>query len=208
MKKILLSIYIIAGLLFCYSVFTENIVLRTSTKAIPLLVLIFAIKPNNNYNKYIFAGFVFSLFGDILLMHALGYFIWGLVAFLIAHLLYIKAFTKHNSDLKLLNSLPFYAFAGALSIFFAPYLKEMLIPVVVYMFVVATMVWRAFVQKNTTKISQFAFWGAVFFAFSDTNIAVAKFYYNYDYSDIVIIVSYWIAQYLIFLSVKNNKIPV
>ena len=191
--------------MFSCAVMVDNVYLRTVTKAIPMLVLIFSIKTQNVYSKLILSGFILSLLGDVLLMKSVNMFVPGLIAFLFAHLLYIKAFVGKFSRLRLMSSLPFYAFAFFLALFLRPYLNDMLIPVIIYMFVVATMLWRAFMQKNISKISKYAWWGAVFFAFSDTNIAISKFYNDYYFSGIVIIVSYWTAQYLIYLSTLQIK---
>ena len=45
-----------------------------------------------NYSSLIVAGLFLSIFGDIFLMFREKYFIPGLIAFLLAHLVYISAF--------------------------------------------------------------------------------------------------------------------
>ncbi len=203
MKKFLTGIYIIAAILFCYAVYADNDLLRTIVKPIPLIILLFMIKPNSNYNKLIFIGFIFSLAGDVFLMKVIDKFMFGLIAFLIAHVFYIIAFVKRNKRLKILSSIPFYVIAGLLAVFFAQYTGEMTIPVIVYITVIITMAWRSYLQKNYSNISKFAFYGAILFVFSDTNIAFTKFYQDYDFSKIVTIVLYWSAQYLIAKSVSS-----
>ena len=200
MKKILIFLYIIFAIIFCYAVYIENDILRTAAKPFPLIILLILLKPNSKYRTFIFIGFIFSLAGDVFLMKLVDQFIFGLAAFLIAHVFYVIAFTKRVKSLKLLSSLPFYILAGALAFYFYPYLDKMALPVLIYIFVIMTMVWRAYLQKNYNKFAIYAFAGAVLFAISDSNIALTKFVQDYDYSKIVTIILYWSAQFLIYKS--------
>jgi len=197
MKKYIIILYLISAFVFCYAVYGENDILRTVVKPIPLILLLFSFKPDSKYRKFIFAGFIFSLAGDIFLMKIVDQFIFGLAAFLTAHIFYIIAFRVRLKKLKLLSSLPFYLIAVALAYYFYPHLGDMLIPVLVYIFVIMTMVWRAFLQRNFNKTALYAFAGAVLFAVSDSNIAFTKFIEDYEYSKIITIVLYWSAQFLI-----------
>ncbi len=200
MKKLLLTIFLLAGIVFCYAIYIENDLLRTVSKPIPLLILLFLLKPNSIFKKLIFAGFIFSLFGDIFLMNIIDMFILGLSSFLIAHIFYIIAFSKRIKSFKFLSSIPFYILAVVLAFYFYPHLGDMLYPVLIYIFVIMTMVWRAFLQRKYNNAAIFAFIGASLFAISDSNIAFTKFIQDYEYSKIVTIILYWSAQFLIFKS--------
>jgi len=208
MKLIFKILFLIAGIVFCIAVSIDNDLIRTIAKPIPLLSLLFITPRKSSYNKLIFFGFIFSLFGDIFLLKVLDLFIFGLASFLIAHIFYIAAFKGRFSKINLLSSIPFYIIAAALAYWFYPYLnvpdfKDMMIPVFIYIFVIMTMVWRAYLQKKHNKFAMLAFIGAFLFAVSDTNIAFTKFVTDYELSKIVTIVLYWSAQYLIFLSTKK-----
>ncbi|NPA45055.1 MAG: lysoplasmalogenase [Chlorobi bacterium] len=205
MKKFLLTLFVIAGLLFCYAVYIDNDVFRAIFKPLPLIALLILLKPNTKYNKLIFIGFIFSLLGDVFLMNIVDKFIFGLASFLIAHIFYIIAFSKRNNQLNILSSLPFYAVAGILIFYFYPHLGDLTIPVIIYILVIITMVWRAFLQRNFNNVAIYAFVGASLFAISDTNIAFTKFIQDYDYSKIVTIILYWTAQFLIFKSTTKAK---
>lgn len=200
MKKILFAVFIVAGLLFCLSVFLENQILSAITKPIPVLVLLLLTKPRTLYNKFIFFGFVLSVFGDIFLLQIIDQFIFGLASFLIAHVFFIFAFVQRDRALKAFSGLPFYLIAGALIVLFYPYLGEMLVPVIIYILVIVTMVWRSYIQRMYNGVAVYAFIGAGIFAFSDTNIAITRFIQDYSYSLIVTIVLYWTAQYFIYKS--------
>ncbi len=203
MKKVLFVLFVLTGLFFCYSVYIDNDIFRAIVKPIPLIILLFLLKPNTKYKKLIFIGFIFSLLGDIFLMNIVDKFIFGLASFLIAHVFYIIAFSKRKKQLNIISSIPFYVVAGILIFFFYPYLGDMKVPVIIYILVIITMVWRAFLQRNFNNVAVYALIGAVLFAISDTNIAFTKFVQDYDYSKIVTITLYWTAQFLIFKS--TNK---
>ncbi len=200
MKKIIYALFFISALLFIFSLYIENDVLGAISKPIPLIALLLLLKPNNAYNRLIFIGFIFSLFGDVFLLKIVDNFILGLASFLIAHVFYIFAFLKRNAYAKWLISIPFYLLALGLSGFFYPYLGELMFPVYAYIFVIMTMVWRSFAQITYNKWAFLAFLGAVLFAFSDSCIAFNKFYKPFEYASLIIITSYWAGQFLIFLS--------
>ena len=200
MKKTLSLLYVLIAVIFCYAVYIDNDLLRTISKPIPLIILFFLLKPNSKYRKFIFFGFIFSLAGDIFLLKVVDQFIFGLASFLIAHIFYVIAFSTRAKTLKLFSSFPFYILAGALAYYFYPLLGDMRIPVVIYIFVIMTMVWRAYLQRNYNKTAIFALIGAILFAISDSNIALTRFVQDYDYSKIVTIILYWSAQFLIYKS--------
>lgn len=209
MKKILTITFFAAALLFIFAVYIDNDIMRTITKPIPLIALLLLIKPNYTYSKLIFVGFIFSLFGDVFLMKTVDNFILGLASFLIAHVFYIIAFVKRYNYAKWTSAIPFYIAAAALSWFFYSDINskepDLLIPVLVYIFVIITMVWRSFLQRNSAKFAFLAFLGAILFAFSDSTIAYDRFHEDFEYSKIVIITAYWSAQYLIYLSTTQKN---
>ena len=65
-------------------------------KPLPMILLLalLALQPNgwSGYKIYIFSAFVFSLAGDVLISLNERYFLYALISFLIAHLLFIAAF--------------------------------------------------------------------------------------------------------------------
>ena len=205
MKLIFKILFFLSAVIFCVAVSIDNDIIRTITKPLPLISLLFLTKLNTKYSKLIFAGFIFSLLGDIFLLKVLDLFIFGLSSFLIAHVFYIIAFRTRDSKLNLIASIPFYIIAVALGYWFYPYLGDMLIPVFLYIFVIITMVWRSYTQRKFNKFAVYAFFGAVLFAVSDTNIAYTKFIADYELSKIVTIVFYWSAQYLIYISTQKAQ---
>ncbi|MFT4610948.1 MAG: putative membrane protein YhhN [Glaciecola sp.] len=154
------------------------------------------------------SALVFSLIGDILLMFvdvSPNYFLFGLVAFLLAHVMYVIAFLKHRN--KTVNSFGFLTFlilyAAGLFYLLKDGLNEMLIPVTIYMLVILSMSIAAFLrQGNIPKLSYtLVLLGALFFMMSDSILAVNKFYAPLAYSNISIMVTYALAQYLIIVGI-------
>ncbi len=200
MKIIPYFLFVISGLLFLLSIYTDNLILNTITKPIPMIIIILITKPDSIFNKLIFTGFIFSLIGDIFLLQIIDAFVLGLLSFLLAHIFYGIAFIKRVNKLQLTASIPFYLIAFILSYILYTHLGEMLIPVLIYIFVIMTMVWRAYMQRKWEKSAFFAFLGAILFAVSDSNIAITKFMFDYPFSGIITMVLYWSAQYFIYKS--------
>ncbi|WP_460219483.1 lysoplasmalogenase [Psychroserpens sp. MEBiC05023] len=185
--------------------------------AITLSLLTFFWLNSNHINNAIriltTLALVFSLAGDSLLMFvnkSPNYFLFGLVAFLIAHIMYVLVFLKHRS--KNTNPIGFIIFlllyAAGLFYFLKNGLQDMLIPVVVYMVVILSMATTAFLRKGnvTTWSYMLVFLGAILFMISDSILALNKFYKPLAYSGISIMTTYALAQYfIVFGLLKLSK---
>ncbi len=155
---------------------------------------------------------VFSVIGDMLLMFtdkSPHYFTSGLVAFLLAHIMYILVFLKkRNPKVKpygfialiiLYGSILFYVLKNGLG--------NMLIPVLVYMLVILIMATTAFWRKGNVNKQSFylVFIGALFFIFSDSLIALDKFYIPITLARTGIIITYAFAQLLIVSGIIKQQ---
>ena len=192
----------IAG--FIAGVAVDNHILRMISKPVPVLVLLLSLKPDTKYKKLIFGGFIFSLLGDILLETAENLFVFGLLSFLIAHIFYITAFLNRRNSKSLITAILLLSFGAGYYYFLFPGLGKMAVPVFIYIVVILTMTWSAFSQYSFNDYSKYAAIGAVFFVFSDSLIAFTKFHSPLPFSRYAIILTYWLAQYLIFYSAKEN----
>lgn len=177
----------------------------------PLIVgsLIAYFIPHSNHltkstkNLTLFA-LVFSVIGDMFLMFtdkSPHYFTSGLVAFLLAHIMYILVFIKkRNQNIKLFGIIVLLAIYGSI-LFYAlkDGLGDMLFPVLVYMLVILTMATTAYWRKGKVSKQSFylVFIGALFFIFSDSLIALDKFYMPIPLARTGIIITYAFAQLLI-----------
>ncbi|NPA35729.1 MAG: lysoplasmalogenase [Chlorobi bacterium] len=197
MKYYAVIVFIFSVVLYSYAEQTQNYFLEAVVKPVPVLWLIIHIRPVGVYRKYIMAGLVFSLLGDVALLHFIDKFIPGLVFFLIAHVFYILAFLNRNNKVVVKNMVFFGVVASFLIAFLYPHLGDMKFPVVIYVLVITLMTWRAFEQKNYNTNAVYASAGALLFMMSDFNLAVNKFVNPYQSATVVTIVLYWAAQFLI-----------
>ena len=162
------------------------------------------------YGYFILLGLLFSLAGDIFLMLPSNLFIQGLVSFLIAHIFYVLAFSKgRNLRLKNLSWLPFLLFGVLIYGFMLPSLGEMTIPVLAYMMVILTMGWRAYERwgQNKTREAKWALIGAVLFIISDSALGINRFRLPFEWSTLVVLATYFPAQWFIALSVSGVGTP-
>lgn len=200
---------IVCALLHLYGAYTERkwlfyIFKPMTTLSIALLCWYLA-PEINDYVWLILLGLLLSTLGDIFLMLPKDRFIPGLVSFLIAHVIYIFAFSKHiNVTYTWALILPLILIAMTYLTLLWSSLADMKIPVFVYMSVIVIMAWvsgeRYFGLDNSASL--YAFAGALVFLFSDATLAFDRFKKQFHSAYAVIIVSYYVAQYLIALSVS------
>jgi uncharacterized membrane protein YhhN len=187
----------------------------TKPAIVTLLVIYFWLQSfhlDNRTRHITLLALIFSLVGDILLMFSdksPNYFIGGLVAFLLAHLMYISVFlrlrNKATSPLSILVVLVIYAIG--MFYFLKDGLGEMLFPILAYILVILAMVVSAFLRKRLGNINSYnlVFAGAILFMISDSLLALNKFSTPLPFSEISIMLTYASAQYLIVLGILNQK---
>lgn len=184
--------------------------------AIVISLLFLFVKTSGQLSKFLRRATAlalgFSLLGDVLLMFVDAsphMFTFGLVAFLLAHIMYILVFLKHyNRQKKLFIFIALLLmYATGLFYLLKDGLGEMLIPVLVYMLVILTMATTAFLRHNNVSIVSYnlVLIGAVFFMVSDSILALNKFYQPIPYSNISIMLTYALAQYLIIMGILKIK---
>ena len=154
------------------------------------------------------AALLFSVLGDILLMfvdRSPHFFTIGLVAFLLAHIMYILTFLKHRGKRKSIIGFVILLLIYASGLFYLlkDGLGDMLIPVVVYMIIILGMATSAYLRKNMVNSVSYnlVFIGAIFFMISDSILALNKFYQALPMSNVSIMVTYALAQYLIVIGI-------
>jgi alkenylglycerophosphocholine/alkenylglycerophosphoethanolamine hydrolase len=168
-------------------------------KTIPVLslaVLAFAGIPGRK-GKLIGVGLLFSGAGDIILeIDGTGLFVYGLGAFLIAHLFYIAAFIRQPeiSRSRLPVPLAICVYGVIMGVVLFPHLGDMLIPVAVYLLIVLGMGISA--ALGTTNHSLVVA-GAALFILSDSFIAINRFLVPVPLSGLLIMTTYYMAQFLI-----------
>lgn len=155
-------------------------------------------------NKWYSIALLFSFFGDVLLLDKNNMFLYGIAAFLITQLLYIKIINSQlqKSDFKQKSKafVPFILFFILLLIVVKENLGSFLVPVVVYGIAISFFGAMALLNYliRKTKRTQWLLFGAILFISSDSMIALHKFHEPKSFYPTAIMVTYILAQYLIY----------
>lgn len=157
--------------------------------------------------KWYVIALEFSFFGDVLLMFSGKlFFMAGLLSFLMAHILFIKIVINQIQKTSILKviiaSIPFLMLFLGLMFVLRNSLNELLIPVIIYGLTISTFGIVSlinYLQKKSLK-SFLMLVGAVVFISSDSLLAISKFYNSNEVFEVLIMITYIVAQYLIFRS--------
>lgn len=155
-----------------------------------------------NQKRFIVAGLVLSLAGDIFLLWPKAGFLPGLVSFLLAHLMYIAAFCARIRFAA--RPVPFVIYAlaaaGILSQLWSGIPAALRVPVLAYVACLAAMGAQAAAWWRSNATNNNARWaaiGGVLFMSSDTLLAINKFATPLPFASLWILVTYWAAQWCI-----------
>jgi len=219
--QILPAIYFFALTVEIFAASTQNLQLQYFSKPSLMLILIFYYVINTKKlgsEKYlIIFALVFSWLGDVLLLLDKQFktlFIYGLIAFLVAHIFYIFYFwqiRKANNPEKLPNPLIFVVVAGySLTLFavVAPNVQNLLIPVAIYALIISTMLGASLAAFEFGKqaFAKICVAGTLLFLLSDSILAINRFVAPFEYAPIFIMLTYAVAQLLITEgSLRNLK---
>jgi uncharacterized membrane protein YhhN len=161
------------------------------------------------YQKAVVAGLALSLVGDVLLMLPADLFAAGLGAFLIAHLCYLYAFLDQSRFLSRPVALIGYALVAAalLSGVYSGIPSALRLPVIAYVVVITLMATQAaiWMLQSPSPSAQRAAIGAAWFMVSDATLAIDRFRMDVPYRDLVILGTYYIAQWCIARSVEREE---
>jgi len=201
-KRLLAVLILVMGLVY---IFVSSAMLL---KLIPMwLILIYAYlhKPllKDRYFLLVFIGLFFCMLGDGLLK----WFEIGLSAFLIGHLFYTGAFiTKWRfSWIRLSTILPLLLYGIYMGYRLYHSLQDkgdqaLIIPVLAYLLVISLMCWFSIMTGNKWSIV-----GGILFVASDSILAWNKFITDIPYSHVLIMTTYYMAQFLIARSIETTK---
>ena len=203
----------ISGILALFFDFTENqwgfyITKPTTTFIILLYALRYRKKELKNYNLRICLGLFFCLVGDTLLLFD-TYFIFGLVSFLIGHLCFLVAFYGQQG-FKWPKSIGLLLILTAMTILYLcfPNLGVLKIPVFAYVGVIVLMSWQGIALQQNNLRSNFrrVGWAVSLFMFSDSLLALNKFYLSIPFSGLLILSTYWTSVFLFAQSISISDI--
>jgi len=193
--RTLLAAAAAAALAFLAGMALDLPLLRLLTKAVPVACLAAVVAGANRSptSRLVASGLSLSALGDFLLEARPSLFLYGLLAFLAAHLAYVAAFLTVSRRLLLLRALPFASWGAGAFWLLGGGLGDLRFPVAVYMAAIVTMMWRA------SGAGALALVGAVLFGASDSLIAFDRFKAPLTWAPVPIIVLYWAGQLLIAL---------
>ncbi len=159
------------------------------------------------YHVLIVAGLLASLAGDVFLMLPSDKFVHGLVSFLIAHILYITAFTVESGGATpIWYIIPFVAYGAIMLRWLWPHLGAMKRPVIVYVGIILIMAWQAANRWLVTdqRSALLALIGAYLFVTSDSALAVERFRGTWRSAPFWVLSTYFTAQWLFALSIYGH----
>jgi uncharacterized membrane protein YhhN len=161
-------------------------------------------------NVLVAIGVVLGFVGDVTLMwpKKQALFMIGLVSFLLGHVLYVIAFVMAMNAFSTaawwvyLSLIAYGAYFYAALRVFRSYLKEMLVPVVVYMILLLGMSFVALgvvASQTWGDVQQpwYLFIGSLAFIASDSLLANQIFRKAFKYDQVIIMLTYILAQFFI-----------
>jgi uncharacterized membrane protein YhhN len=158
------------------------------------------------YRWLVVLGLLCSLVGDVMLMlPGERNFVFGLVAFLVAHLFYIAAWrTRGEFGFTWWLAVLYVAYMVTLLYLLWPHITSLRVPVVVYAAVLMVMGWQAaelwLTWRDWSALA--AMLGAVLFLLSDSTLALNQFRAPVAQSSVMVMSTYWAAQLLLAWSVR------
>ncbi|WP_338753159.1 lysoplasmalogenase [Bacillus sp. FJAT-52991] len=203
---LLSAIIFISGIAYLFAVKADSsfwkYVLKPGTMVFIILLASTGLKEPTFYVMWVLVGLLFSVCGDIFLMLPSNKFLQGLTSFLIAHICYIIAFTNGLQDfiIEWRIIVPLALFGIFYYSFLYPSLKKegnlvLQIGVMMYIAVICLM----FTQSYVTG-SQWAVIGSFSFLVSDAILAYDQFHKQFRTAHYYVMITYYLAQYLIALS--------
>lgn len=178
-----------------------------TTVLVLLFPLVFGVQKTKSYDRYILVGLVFSLIGDIMLLDN-SRFLFGLVSFLIAHIIFIFAFLQIGGFKKNISVLiGLLAYGGVFYGYLFSGLGGMAIPVLGYVAVILLMAWQgiSLYLKYETRHALYVMIGVILFMISDSILAINKFKEPIPLSSLWILTTYWGAILLLANSTSGIK---
>lgn len=155
---------------------------------------------DSSYARWVVLGLGLSMLGDGLLLSKRGQaFLWGLLAFLLAHLCYIAAFWP-SSQPSAMGSLIVLAIIAVALRWLWPHLQGWKLPVSAYIGVITLMVVVA-LGVNQPLVQ----WGAVLFAVSDLFVARQRFVLEDRLNALLGLPLYFLGQYLLAFSLFSRS---
>ncbi|TVZ08959.1 putative membrane protein YhhN [Cellulophaga sp. RHA_52] len=214
-KKILNVAILISAFAAIYSQYVKNLELYNYLKPLTTIliiavVVVFGKRKPKKYFITVLTALLFCLLGDTLLLNN-NYFIYGLASFLVAHILFAYSFISLNGINLNIRPLVVLLTTGiAYYSFIYKGLGELVIVVGVYILFILFMCWQGinlYIKHKGGVFLAIAI-AVSLFLISDAILAYNKFVQAFNYSGVLILLTYWLAIGIIANStmyLKNTK---
>lgn len=214
MRPFLCLTALLGVILFLLGLQLELKWLTLLSKPLPVLCLLLWLRqaPASPYRRWIAAGLGLSLCGDMLLEWPADLFVFGLGAFLLAHLAYLAAYLSDSRRLAPGALLAAALVAdGMFTVLASAGLGALLLPVALYSLAIGCMLWRALARLGSAAVNRRSAWlaagGAALFVLSDSLIGINRFVAPFEGARYAIILTYWLGQLGIAASVLALLAP-
>ena len=179
----------------------------TTILIISMAVFIYSKKPTK-YRVFLIPALVLSLIGDVFLIGD-DYFLYGLSAFFMAHIVLIIAFTRiagvlHNYHVLMVLS----SIGIGYYLFLFPQLGDYRLPVALYIMVLLAMSWQALslaMLYKSKRLIALAL-ASLLFSFSDGVLVYSKFIETFDFLGVLILSTYWLAIFIFTIVGADNNL--
>lgn len=208
MRKVLLSVIIIMGLVYIFLIPEEPVVFKIAMKLVPMMLIIMFAASNRSlvsahYKKVILMGLVISMVADA----AIYWFMAGLAAFFVAHLFYITAFrTARRQSVPLLAAILLILYGLFIVVWIA--VPQILsgelvlgLAIIAYIAVILIMGWEAIRTRLPLVII-----GAILFICSDSFLAIDRFVTPLPAREALVMITYYAAQVFFAASIGDQQI--
>jgi uncharacterized membrane protein YhhN len=161
--------------------------------------LLYSDSLNELYIKFIMAALILSLVGDLFLLNHEKYFKHGLISFLFAHVFYSISILLRTNNFNLMLIL---IYVGILFLMLLIFRDKLSIAVVSYLIVIITMGFLAcnYFYYDKSQMAEITFIASLLFIVSDFTLAYNKFKNKFHLAEVIILSTYFIAQYLFAVS--------
>ena len=205
MTKGLTALFFTVSVLDIVGVFLNNSLIQVIFKPIiiPSLIALYFFTVDKKNNLYILA-LVFSFLGDVFLLDKNNMFLFGIAAFLITQVFFIviivKQMEKPSMFHKYLYAFLFVNYIVYLLSLLKPNLGDLFYPVLIYGVTISVFGLVATLNYVTKrrKSDLILMLGALLFIASDSFIALNKFHEPQSFYPVTIMITYVLAQYLIY----------
>ena len=164
----------------------------------------------SGYGRVILAGLAFSWLGDAALIgNGQSWFLFGLAAFLLAHIAYIAAFVIAGLSIRWIGvvAFPVAFIALTVAVWLDPFVThKLVVPVRLYIIVISLMVIAAFGARGRGR-SNLVIIGAVSFFLSDLSVASLRLVQTDLPTYVAGLPLYYAAQISFALSIAHSRGP-